>query len=109
MNKDIVKRLRLACDGHPYAGIAWPHRLLHEAADEIERLLACSSEPSHAGSMPPSLPLSSDPQSTGWRDRAKLRDMLNKTSVWLLADGKHPINRTDLIRMIEETLDATSK
>ena len=31
-------RLRQACNGHPYAKIPWPHRLLHEAADEIERL-----------------------------------------------------------------------
>lgn len=34
---DIVKRLREACNGKP-AKIPWPHRVLHEAADEIERL-----------------------------------------------------------------------
>ena len=32
----LVVRLRYACNGHPYAKIPWPHRLLHEAADEIE-------------------------------------------------------------------------
>lgn len=35
---DIVERLRVACNGHPHAKIAWPHRVLHEGADEIERL-----------------------------------------------------------------------
>ena len=34
----LVGRLREACNGHPYAEIRWPHRILHEAADEIERL-----------------------------------------------------------------------
>lgn len=34
---DIVERLRDACNGHPYAKIPWPHRVLLEAADEIER------------------------------------------------------------------------
>ena len=37
-------RLRQACNGHPYAKIPWPHRLLHEAADEIERLQTAISE-----------------------------------------------------------------
>ena len=36
---DIVKRLRDNCVGKP-ARIPWPHRILHEAADEIERLRA---------------------------------------------------------------------
>lgn len=36
---DIVARLRAACNGYPHAEIAWPHRLLHEAADKIEHLL----------------------------------------------------------------------
>lgn len=35
---DIVDRLREACNGHPAAEIAWPHRLLHDAIAEIERL-----------------------------------------------------------------------
>lgn len=35
--RDIVERLREACVGKP-AKIPWPHYLLHEAADEIERL-----------------------------------------------------------------------
>ena len=34
----LVGRLREACNGHPFATVPWPHRLLHEAADEIERL-----------------------------------------------------------------------
>lgn len=34
----IAKRLRDACVGHPCAKIPWPHRLLHDAADEIDRL-----------------------------------------------------------------------
>ncbi len=33
---DLVERLRAACVGRP-AKIAWPHRILHEAADEIEK------------------------------------------------------------------------
>jgi len=35
---DIIARLSDACVGHPAARIPWPHRLLHEARDEIERL-----------------------------------------------------------------------
>jgi len=34
----LVRQLREACKGHPNARIPWPHRLLHEAADAIERL-----------------------------------------------------------------------
>ena len=30
---DLVERLRGACNGHPHAKIAWPHRILHEAAE----------------------------------------------------------------------------
>ena len=37
---DIVERLHEACNGHPHAKIAWPHRLLHDAVAEIERLRA---------------------------------------------------------------------
>ena len=37
-------RLRQACNGHPHAKIPWPHRLLHEAADEIERLQTAITE-----------------------------------------------------------------
>ena len=37
---DLVVRLLAACDGHPHAKIAWPHRILHEAAEEILRLRA---------------------------------------------------------------------
>ena len=36
----IVERLRAACVGHPYAKIAWPHYILHEAADHILKLEA---------------------------------------------------------------------
>ena len=35
---DLVERLNTACVGHPHARIPWPHRLLHEAAAEIDRL-----------------------------------------------------------------------
>ena len=34
---DIVERLRVLCVGKP-ATVPWPHRELHDAADEIERL-----------------------------------------------------------------------
>lgn len=43
-NGGLVARLREACDGHPHAKIEWPHRILHEAADEIERLQADKAE-----------------------------------------------------------------
>jgi hypothetical protein len=36
--RELVARLRAACIGHPDAKIAWPHRLLHDAADTIEAL-----------------------------------------------------------------------
>lgn len=35
--EDICKRLMAACHGFP-AKISWPHRLLHDASDEIKRL-----------------------------------------------------------------------
>lgn len=35
---DIVDRLLAACNGHPYAKIRWPHRLLHDAAKVIKGL-----------------------------------------------------------------------
>ena len=38
--RDIVERLRKNCNGHPYAKVAWPHYILHEAADTIEALRA---------------------------------------------------------------------
>lgn len=34
---DIIKRLELSCDGHPFAKIAWPHRLLHDAISLIKK------------------------------------------------------------------------
>lgn len=37
-SNDIVERLKAHCNGHPHAKVPWPHRILHEAADEIERL-----------------------------------------------------------------------
>lgn len=37
---DIVERLRGEAIGYPVAEIEWPHRVLHDAADEIERLRA---------------------------------------------------------------------
>lgn len=33
---DIKDRLLAACNGHPNALIPWPHRLLHDAIDQIE-------------------------------------------------------------------------
>jgi uncharacterized protein YukE len=36
--KSLPERLRANCNGHPCAMIAWPHRILHEAADRIEEL-----------------------------------------------------------------------
>lgn len=35
---DIVERLRKAAAGYPFAKVSWPHRLLHDAAEEIARL-----------------------------------------------------------------------
>lgn len=37
---DIIYRLKDACIGAPYAKVAWPHRLLHDAISEIETLRA---------------------------------------------------------------------
>lgn len=36
MINDLSARIRNACVGHPYAKIEWPHRILHEAADEVD-------------------------------------------------------------------------
>lgn len=38
VSSSLPTRLRQSCDRHPHAKIPWSHRLLHEAADEIERL-----------------------------------------------------------------------
>ena len=40
MSTELVERLRAACNGHPHTTIAWPHRVLHEAADELTALTA---------------------------------------------------------------------
>lgn len=37
---DIIDKLLAACVGYPVTNIPWPHRVLHDAADEIERLRA---------------------------------------------------------------------
>lgn len=42
--ESLTLRLRLACVGHPTAEIPWPHRILHEAADEIADLTARLAE-----------------------------------------------------------------
>ena len=36
MSAEIADELRKACSGHPHAKIAWPHRLLHRAADALD-------------------------------------------------------------------------
>jgi len=36
--RDLRERLLAFCNGHPYAKIEWPHRILHEAVDEIDDL-----------------------------------------------------------------------
>ena len=41
--RDVVERLREACVGKP-AKVAWPHRLLHDAIAEIERLRKAGEE-----------------------------------------------------------------
>lgn len=41
---EMVERLREACVGHPHAKIAWPHRLLHDAASRLESLEALFAE-----------------------------------------------------------------
>ena len=38
--KNVVARLRDACNGHPSTLIPWPHRVLHDAAARIEELEA---------------------------------------------------------------------
>lgn len=45
MAEDVLARLKAACVGHPNAKIAWPHRLLHDAIAEIERLRPASVVP----------------------------------------------------------------
>lgn len=39
-SEKVVAELREACVGHPVAKIAWPHRLLHRAADRLDKLSA---------------------------------------------------------------------
>jgi hypothetical protein len=40
---NIIDRIKAACVGHPAAQIPWPHRLLHDAIAEIEKLRALLS------------------------------------------------------------------
>lgn len=35
---DIVDKLLAACVGYPVTNIPWPHRVLHDAVEEITRL-----------------------------------------------------------------------
>ena len=35
---EMARKVRALCKGHPAAKIAWPHRELHEIADELEAL-----------------------------------------------------------------------
>lgn len=55
---DIVEKLGEASKGHPAAKIAWPHRILHESADEIDRLRkiekAARIHRRYSGNWPPS-------------------------------------------------------
>jgi hypothetical protein len=44
MQKDITEKLKDACIGHPFAKIKWPHRILHEAHDEIITLRKALSQ-----------------------------------------------------------------
>lgn len=44
--EDITKRLLNACNGWPNTTVSWPHRLLHEAREEIEKLRATPPQPS---------------------------------------------------------------
>jgi hypothetical protein len=48
---DIVEKLMAASVGHPFAKIPWPHRVLHEAADEITKLRAALKEIRDTGPM----------------------------------------------------------
>ncbi|MFV1850136.1 MAG: hypothetical protein ACMZ66_05450 [Thalassospira sp.] len=43
-DRDIVAELRAKCVGHPNAEIKWPHRLLHDAADEIIKFRKLDAE-----------------------------------------------------------------
>lgn len=42
--ESLTVRLRKACLGNPAAKIPWPHRILHEAADELSAANARTSE-----------------------------------------------------------------
>ena len=45
-SEDIVQRLLNACVGYPSTTISWPHRLLHEAIEEITKLRALQRDDS---------------------------------------------------------------
>lgn len=49
---DIVERLKDACNGSP-ATIPWPHRVLHNAIAEIERLRSLAQQPLYVHRDPP--------------------------------------------------------
>ena len=67
---DIADQLRAACVGHTHAKIRWPHRLLHNAAEEIDRLRAAlvrvQNFPSHPGGCPDDLSGEADDPAS-WR------------------------------------------
>lgn len=65
---DILVQLREACIGHPHAKIEWPHRLLHDAITEIERLRQALQL--HAGDC-----MSLSNELDQWRDRALVAEI----------------------------------
>ena len=67
---DVAIRQRLldACVGKP-AKIPWPHRLLHDAADHIEKLEACKWDVQHTDAMNDMVALGIDRDS--WKARVE--------------------------------------
>lgn len=86
---DITYRLRARCSGHPNAPIPWPHRDLHDAIAEIERLRAVRDQASHLllGIM---LPMDTA------HAQANLKALIAETWATSFSDPAHyPIERGD--------------
>lgn len=122
---DILNRLSDACVGHPHAQIPWPHRVLHEARDEIVRLRAQVARKERAletarkwfdraladdhdaandymnGDLP-------DQIGSGWDDAVQVRQALSQAEVGAereAAAPKLPLDRDRLSALIEKVRD----
>ena len=85
MSGNIADELRKACDGHPHAKIAWPHRLLHKAAVALDAKDKRIAE------------LEADNRRMKRREETSLKFWMRAAKAALAGDARELRNRVDLI------------